>query len=177
MPKSRETFPTNTGKVFEPLGAARSAATLTLDVLLEPTRAARMIAASARDATLPGFGELTGDLMRATWYGSRGSGLDAEIQRAVNMLALERMMMLAISDAADAQVRAIALDEINRLDAWLAPRAASENDPAWRAHYGFGRFRIEQMRNDPASVEQIAPVTVPPGEPIGSTLGATPDWF
>jgi hypothetical protein len=177
LPKSRETFPTNTGKVFEPLGAAQSAATLTLNVLLEPTRAARMIAASARDATLPGFGELTGDLMRATWYGSRDSGIDAEIQRAVNMLALERLMMLAVSDAADAQVRAIALDEISRLDAWLAPRAAGENDPAWRAHYGFGRFRIEQMRNDPASVEQIAPVTVPPGEPIGSGMGESPDWF
>ena len=88
-------------------------------------------------------------------------------------MALERLMMLAVSDVADPQVRAIALDEISRLDAWLAPRAASENDPAWRAHYGFGRFRIEQMRNDPASVEQIAPVTVPPGEPIGSTA----DWY
>jgi hypothetical protein len=176
-PKSRETFPSNTGKVFAPIGAAQSAAALTLDVLLEPTRAARMIAASARDATLPGFEELTGDLMRATWYGPRGNGLDAEIRRTVNMLALERLMMLAVSDAADAQVRAIALDEVNRLDAWLAPRAASENDPAWRAHYGFGRFRIGQMRNDPASVEQIAPVTVPPGEPIGAGTGESPDWF
>jgi hypothetical protein len=57
-PKSRETFPTNTGKVFEPMGAAQSAASLTLEVLLEPSRAARMIASSARDASLPGFGEL-----------------------------------------------------------------------------------------------------------------------
>ena len=29
------------------------------------------------------------------------------------------------------------------------------------------RLRIEQMRSDPSSLEQIAPVTVPPGEPIG----------
>jgi hypothetical protein len=177
FPKSRETFPTNTGKVFEPLGAAESAAALTLDVLLEPSRAARMIASSARNATLPGFDELTGDLTRGTWYGPRGEGLDAEIRRAVNMLALERLMMLAVHEDADAQVRAIALDEINRLDAWLAPRAASENDAAWRAHYGFGRFRIEQMRSDPESVGQIAPVSVPPGEPIGSTMGESPDWF
>jgi len=176
-PKSRETFPTSTGKVFEPLGAAGSAATLTLDVLLEPSRAARMVASSARNATLPGFDELTGDLLRATWYGPRGNGLDAEIRRAVNMLALERLMMLAVHEDADAQVRAIALDEINRLDAWLAPRAAGENDAAWRAHYGFGRFRIAQMKNDPGSVEQIAPVTVPPGEPIGSGMGESIDWF
>lgn len=171
-PKSRETFPTSTGKVFEPIGAAESAAALTLDVLLEPTRAARMIASSARNATMPGFDELSDDLLRTTWFANRQDGIDAEIQRAVNNLALERLMMLAVNEGADGQARAIALDAVNRLEAWLASWTASEIDTAWRAHYAFGRFRIEQMRNDPASIEQIQPVTVPPGEPIGSTL----DW-
>ena len=45
--KSRETFPSATGKTFEPIGAAESAVVLTLDALLEPTRAARMIASAA----------------------------------------------------------------------------------------------------------------------------------
>lgn len=171
-PKSRETFPTRTDKIFEPFGAAESAAALTLDVLLEASRAARMIATSARNATMPGFDELTEDLLQATWFANRQTGVDAEIQRAVNNLALERLMMLAVDESADGQARAIALDTVNRLDAWLAPRANAESDAAWRAHYAFGRFRIEQMRSDPGSIEQIEPVTVPPGEPIGSTL----DW-
>ena len=80
--------------------------------------------------------------------------------------------MLAVNGDADAQVRAIALDAVSQLDNWLAPRAASERDASWRAHYGFARFQIDQMRNDPSSVRQIEPVTVPPGEPIGTTL----DW-
>lgn len=177
-PKSRETFPTDTGKVFELFGAAQSAASLTLEVMLEPSRAARMIATRARNSTSPGFDELTDDLLRATWFASHQSGIDGEIQRSTNTLALERLMMLAVNADADAQVRAIALDAINQLDDWLAPRSASENDSAWRAHYGFGRFQIGQMRNDPSSVEQIEPVTVPPGEPIGTTnMGTTPDWF
>jgi len=46
--KTRETFPTDTGTVFDPLGAARSAVALTLDVMLEPTRAARMILTGIR---------------------------------------------------------------------------------------------------------------------------------
>ena len=172
-PKSRETFPTNTGKIFEPIGAAQSAATLTLDVLLEPSRAARMIASSARNNTMPGFNELADDLLRATWFAPKRDGIDAEIQRAVNNLALERLMMLAANDGADGQVRAIALDTLNRLDDWLSPRASSENDASWRAHYRFGQHRIEAMRIDPSSVERLEPVTVPPGEPIGSSL----DWF
>lgn len=178
MPKSRETFPSSTGVIFEQFGAAKSAAALTLEVLLEPSRASRLIASNARQATMPGFSELTDDLLRATWFASHQSGADGEIQRQTNSLVLDRLMMLAMNTSADSQVRAIALDAINQLDNWLAPRTTSENDASWRAQYGFARFRIEQMRNDPSSVEQIEPVTIPPGEPIGSTdLGTTLDWY
>ena len=171
-PKSRETFATATGKIFEPFGAAQSAAALSLEVLLEPSRAARLVASSARDPLSPGFGELTDDLLRATWFAAHQSGVAAELQRIANNLSLESLMRLAIDGEADTQVRAIALDAVARLDDWLARQAGSERATAWRAHYGFARFRIEQMRSDPASIEQTVPVTVPPGEPIGTT----PDW-
>jgi len=141
--------------------------------MLEPSRAARLIASNARQATMPGFSELTDDLLRATWFASHRSGIDGVIQRQTNNLALERLMMLAVNSSADSQVRAIALDAINQLDNWLLSRATSENDSSWRAHYGFGRFQIQQMRDDPSSIEQIEPVTIPPGEPIGTTQ----DWF
>ena len=166
-PKSRETFPTSTGKVFESIGAAQSAASLTLDVLLEPSLAARMIASSARHALLPGFDELTNDLLQASWYASQQSGIDGEIQRTTNNLVLEKLMLLAINKEADSQVRAIALDAVNRLDNWLVQRANSESDNRWRAHYGFGRYQVDQMRNDPASIQATDPVVTPPGEPIG----------
>ena len=167
--KSRETFPTDTGKIFEPLGAAQSAASLTLDVLLEPTRAARLVAANARDASMPGFDDVTEALTRATWYGAQRGGVEGEIQRAVNNLVLDRLMQLAMNDGADAQVRALALAAVDAIEQWLASRVAAERDASWRAHYAFARHRIQRMRDDPASVEQLAPVTVPPGEPIGST--------
>jgi hypothetical protein len=170
FPKSRETFPTSTDKIFEPFGAARSAAALTLDVLLEPSRAARLIATSARNATSPGFIELTDDLLDISWFAPRQSGLDGEIQRTTNSLVLERLLMLVMNSDADVQVRAIALDTIERLDSWLASRVSSESDSNWRAHYRFARFNIERMRSDPASVEQLTPVGVPPGSPIGTTL-------
>jgi hypothetical protein len=173
FPKSRETFPGNAGPLFDPLGAVQSAATLTLDVLLEPSRAARLVASNSRQETMPGFSELADDLLRVTWYAPQQPGRYGDIQRASSNLALDRLMMLAVNNAAEAQVRAIALDTVNRLDVWLAPRAAAEKEASWRAHYGFARFRIEQMRSNPASIEQIAPVVVPPGEPIGTT----PDWF
>jgi len=172
QPKSRETFPSNTGKLFEPYGAAQSAAALTLEVLLEPSRAARLIAANARQATSPGFDELTSELLSATWFAQRQSGVEGEIQRLVNNLTLQHLMQLAVNKKADTQVRAIALDSVNQLDTWLSTRAAVQRDASWRAHYSLASFQIDQMRTDPGSLEQVAPIVVPPGEPIGTTL----DW-
>ena len=171
-PKSRETFPASTGDVFEQLGAAESAAALTLDVLLHPERAARMVLSNARFRT-PGFAELTSELLEATWLAPHRGGIEGEIQRSVNNLVLERLMMLAVSEAADSQVRALTLDAINTLDDWLGRSAGSERDNSWRAHYQFARTRIEQMRNDPSAIAEIETVTPPPGEPIGETL----DWL
>lgn len=168
MPKSRETFPTGTGKVFEQTGAVQSAATLTLQVLLEPSRAARMIASAARHGT-PGFADLTSELLRTTWFAERMGGVDGDLQRTVMSLVLEHLMMLAVNPEANTQVRAEAYDSINTLDDWLMSRLNNESNNTWRAHYGFARFRIEQMRNDPASIEQIVPIAAPPGEPIGMT--------
>ena len=79
-------------------------------------------------------------------------------------------MALAVDYSADAQVRAITLDAVERLDDWLAARIAGENQNDWRAHYRFGRFEIDRMRRDPASIAPAEAVKVPPGEPIGSTL-------
>jgi hypothetical protein len=165
--KTRETFPSDTGPVFDPFGAAESAVALTLEVLLDPTRAARMIAANARQADLPGFGELTESLLRATWFSRQRTDVDGEIQRATNSLVLERLLVLSENVEADAQVRAIAHDTISQLDQWLTARIGRENDPDWRAHFRLARHQIERVRHDPASLETLLPVTPPPGSPVG----------
>ena len=167
--KSRETFPTDTGKTFEQIGAAQSAATLTLEVLLEPTRAARMISSGARNGT-PGFGELTGELLQATWLAPHREGIEAEIQRSTNNVVLEGLMRLVVNGEIDAQVRALALNAVIDLESWMYGRLPSEGDSNWRAHYAFALLQLERMREDPASIELIEPVTTPPGEPIGTTL-------
>jgi len=167
--KSRETFASATGKTFDPVSAARSAAALTLEVLLDPTRAARMNASTAMVNNLPGFSELLTELFRATWFDGTPGGIEGQIRRATNELVLESVMSLAMDDRAERGVRAMALDAITRLDSNLRSRAVSEGDPAWRAHFGFARYQIQRMRDDPDSVGRAAPVIPPPGEPIGSS--------
>ena len=167
--KTRESFPTDTGVVFDPFGAAESAVALTLDVLLDPARAARMVAGNARQAAMPGFGELTELLVRATWHSRQRRGIDGEIQRATNVLVLERLMLLSINQEADGQVRAIAFDRIKQLDNWLSGRLAVETARRWRSHYSLARHQIQRMLDDPASLDTLVPVTPPPGSPVGDS--------
>ena len=167
--RTRETFPRDTGSVFDPFGPVESAVALTLDVLLEPTRAARMIAGNARDAGMPGFGELTDALLRATWFSNRRNDVEAEIQRLTNILVLHKLLMLEADLAADDQVRATAFDAVSELDRWLESRLVLERDGEWRAHYRLARHTIERLRRDPAALEALVPVVPPPGSPIGDT--------
>ncbi|MCH8059625.1 MAG: zinc-dependent metalloprotease [Proteobacteria bacterium] len=159
--KTRETFDGNTGVVFDPLAPAASAVALTLDVLLDPRRAARLMRSGD-----PGFGEICDSLLEASWLATASQDLDAAIQRQTSLIVLTRLMQLGVNMDADADVRAIALDAVMSLDEWLESQAP--DDRVLRAHFGLARYQIARLRDDPSSLDAIVPVTSPPGSPIGS---------
>lgn len=165
-PKSRETFSGGTGIVFDAKSPAASAVAMTLDVLLEPSRAARLAQAGA-----PGFVELTRALLEASWRSKPASGVTGAIQRQSNMQVLYALLQLAFNPAADGEVRAIALDAVSGLDNWISRQSSKAT--VMRAHYGFARFEIERLKRDPLQLELMVPVTVPPGSPIGSFQSST----
>jgi len=161
--KSRETFDGDTGVVFDPLAPAASAVELTLNVLLDPNRAARMTRSGD-----PGFQEICDSLLNSSWFAAATQGLDAAIHRQTNDIVLTRLMQLSVNMDADAAVRAIALDAVMSLDKWLESHAPG--DRVWRAHFGLARYQIARLLDDPSSIDAIVPVTSPPGSPIGSFM-------
>ncbi len=171
-PKSRETFSGSTGVVFDELAPARSAVSMTLDVLLNPVRAARMTRSGE-----PGFAEVTDRLLALAWLDESD---DAAIQRLTGDILLTKLMQLAVDPAVDSDVRATALATINQLYDWLiaaeaAPTGAVPTGAVptgVQPQHALARLQIERMRDDPASVATIVPVASPPGGPIGMP-GAT----
>jgi hypothetical protein len=160
-PKSRETFTGATGVVFDAKAPAASAVALTLKILLEPSRATRL-----EQTGTPGLVAVTDALLYASWYRKPAEGMTGAIQRQTEMQVLYAMLGLAFNASADAAARAIALDAVQGLDVWLSRQSPKES--VMRAHYGFARFEIDRLRSDPSQLEQVKPVTVPPGSPIGS---------
>jgi hypothetical protein len=163
-PRHRETFASRTGVAFDPLAAAEAAAQITVTVLLNPERCARMVQQQARNAQLPGCGEAVDALIGRTWKAKPRSGLEAETQRVISSVVLYHLFAVAANERASTMVRAIAQSKLRDLEQWLGTAAAAT--PAERAHRAFARDLIRRYREDPKQIPMPRPVDPPPGEPI-----------
>jgi Met-zincin/Domain of unknown function (DUF5117) len=159
-PKSREAFTGATGITFDPLAPAASATALTLEVLLHPERAARMSRSGA-----PAFTDLVNGLLAATWDAS-ASAENAGLQRQTRMLVLDGLLRLAVNEEADNAVRATALAAVDRLHGRTQRLVSSDADEL--AFLRLAGLKIDRVLDDPAIIETVPTVTVPPGSPIGA---------
>jgi hypothetical protein len=162
----RELFPRTTGEGFDPVNPAAIAADVTIGFMLQPDRAARMVAQYAVDQTLPGLGEVIDKLVRATFDQATSGTYEAEIRRAEERVLVDRVMWLA-GAAPNAQVRAIASYKLQRLAARMrAEVGRTESDVA--AHTLLAADIKRFLERPTADVQRlIATSPAPPGAPIG----------
>lgn len=169
-----ELFPGHTGSTFDPLGAAEVAANLTIRLILHPERAARMVDYHSRDNKYPGFGDVLDQVIAYTWKSPFKSGKFAEIQRVVNSVALYNVMALVADEDNASQVRALAFMRLEELKNWLKWQMNTVKDgeylvadPSQRAHFLYAIGKIELFQKDPSKITLSAPLSSPPGAPIG----------
>jgi len=167
FPLDRETFSRSTGVTFDPLAPARSAVSLTLDVLLNEERAARMNAQQTMNSSLPDFSLVLKALGQASWYGARRDGIAGAIQRLTADQYLNRLMRLSTDAKAESQVRAQAFLATRNLAQWLDQQGPLKLDDDWAAFYVQARHAISAMMDDPTRVTPVPAPPSPPGSPIG----------
>jgi hypothetical protein len=159
--RTRESLPAETGLTFDPIAAAESAADLTLGVLFDPQRAARLVEYHAR-ANTPSLAQVIDAALDANRLGSRApSGhqtIQAEVQAAVYARTVEALLTLAADPKTSVQARAITCAKLADLT-----RRSEANSPleAYLVH------RIKEFQNDPAKFVAAKPIEAPPGMPIG----------
>ena len=165
--QTRELFPGYTGSTFDPLGAAETAASLTIGLILHPQRAARLVDYHSRNDDFPGLAEVLDKLFSETWKAERKSGKQAEIQRVVDYVLLYNVMKLSADKNASPQAKAIALLKLDELGDWLAQQVKSVKKEDQKAHYHYAISQIDLFQRDPKSFEFKLPLAIPPGAPIG----------
>jgi len=161
-----EVFPRRTSSTFDPLAAAQTAANITASLILNPARAARLLANRALESDAPALGEVIGTLLDSTW--KRDAPADpylAEIQRVVDDTVLYNLMGLAAGGSPE--VRAVAALKITQLKSRLAAQAGLLKDESQLAHFRFGISEMERYEADPLKFVLPEPAAAPPGAPIG----------
>jgi hypothetical protein len=166
-PDSRENFERRTAPAFDALAPAEAAAGIVVGLLVDPARAQRMIEYHARDPRNPGFAELLGDLLSATWKAAQLPGYTGAIQRTVDSVVLAHLMSLAADMKAPSQVRAATSLALDELKGWTLAQLALSTDRDRRALLFLAHQDLERFERDPAAFHLPVAATPPAGDPIG----------
>jgi hypothetical protein len=176
----RELFSRYTGDGFDPIMPATIAADVTVGFVLQPDRAARLVAQHALDASLPGLEEVIDRLIRATFDAPAANAYEAEIRRAASRVLVDRLMWIA-GGAPGPQVRAMTSLALSRLGARAKAPAAGARGAAETAHRLLIAADIKRFLERPAEAAKSIPTPdAPPGAPIGGDTAmewlSTPGW-
>lgn len=163
-PRHRELFPRFTGLPFDPIAPALVAADHAVWMMLQPERAARLVAQSALDPALPGLTTVMSRLVAAAFDAAAANPYEAEVARAVQRIVVDRLISLAAS-APMPQVRALAFAQLKSVVS--RPIDGSTSAPQI-AHLRLLAADVQRFIERPGEPYQ-APATpdVPPGAPIG----------
>jgi hypothetical protein len=172
----RELFARTTGEAFDPITPAMVASDVTIGFVLQPDRAARMVAQNAVDPALPGLGEVIDRLIKATFNAPTASAYEAGVRRAAERVLVDRVTWLA-TVAPNGQVRAVAALKLQQLATRLRAAGKTESD---EAQHTLLAADIKRFLERPAEVARIMPApAAPPGAPIGDSGQnwlASPAW-
>jgi hypothetical protein len=161
----REAFPKRTQPLFDPAGAAAIAADMVVRGLLEPHRAARVVAFHTRDARQPSFAEVVDGMVERAFARPAGETAGRALVRLeIQRVVADGLMQLSGDVSASPAVRAIATDALRRLSRRLAS-PAPVTDGVFRRSLRDDIERFLARPFEPQKPTERLPV--PQGDPIG----------
>lgn len=160
-----EPFPGRTGLLFDPLAAAEASASLSVSMILHPTRMARLVAYGSMGGSIenyPDLEEVIDRLIAVTWGASTPDNeYHLQILRTVQRVTANEMMVQASSDEASGAVKAVLMDRLEKL-----ARRLERQGNAINAHQA---AMVADIRRWQQRTEDTVPgpaLQMPPGDPI-----------
>jgi hypothetical protein len=160
-----ERFERGTGDLFDPVAAARASAAITLNALLHPARAARLLRFHSEDRSNPGPNEVLSAITQLIASAVRESETRSALRRGVREVAVARLIEVARDPATDPGVRAAFEDSLRELASELnrAKGTTVENAHRRALSAEIHRFLGRQL----VAPEPAAMPAIPAGPPIG----------
>ncbi|WP_026916331.1 zinc-dependent metalloprotease [Christiangramia portivictoriae] len=159
--RDRESFKSNTDVAFDIFGAPATAAAMTMQFLLHPARAERLIQQKAVDDKNPGLEYLLREILSSTIKTDYNDEYLDKVQQTVNFVVFEHLLNLAANDRSTSLVKSITNAEIDALQQWLRKNNNAVNREMLR--------NIEEFREHPDQFQlELNIPKIPDGSPIGN---------
>lgn len=165
--RDRENFKTYAGLVFDPVAAAESAADLTLSLIFNPQRCARLVEQNSIEKSYPSLNFVIDKIISSTWKKNYKDSYSNEINRAVSNLVLEYLMKLAANNDNLNQVNAVAFEQLSMLSDWIESELEKDLSQNQKSHLIFAQYKIDRFLQDPSDINIHKSKKLPDGSPIG----------
>ncbi len=133
---------------FDHLRAARILSAMVLEPLLEPERAARLVAFADRQAGALSLPEVVQAMLTHTWQAPRDADArHRSLRRVTQRVALDSMMILGGNAGTTPEARAYILDQVSKLGETL--RSRKDEDPLTDAHFRQAERDIARYLENP----------------------------
>ncbi|QTE23587.1 zinc-dependent metalloprotease [Polaribacter cellanae] len=163
--RSRESFNSKLGVAFDAFSAVETASEMTLNLLLNPQRASRLIAHKSLNKNQLGLNELIDELINKTIKKKYKDVYYQELQNVVNTNVLEQLFALGANKNQYAQVNAIVHFKIGEIKSILK----SSNSTGIQNMYNKAMIKmIEDFQKNPSSFKKNDAPKIPDGSPIGN---------
>ena len=166
--RTNENFVSNTGLTFDPLAAASVAAELTVRLILQPQRDARLVEYNYRNNVYPSLNEVIDKLISASILSPHKDKNTEQIQNVVDKVVLDHLMSLANVKGTLDEVNAIALMKLKELKKTIASKIKVIKNENLLAHFEYLISRIDKFEKNPESIKENETQKIPEGQPIGN---------
>jgi len=166
--RNREMLEGATDPMFDALGAAGTAADMTVAAMMQSERAARMVDQHRRDETLPDFSEILEAIVGFVFAEGSESGRLVGIQERVQEVVVRRLIELSRDPEASGAVRAQSDWQLGQVLDRLEGDATADGVQA-----AYLSLMIRRHQNPAAEMVVSPPAAppLPPGDPIGGFSG------
>ncbi|MDG1386702.1 MAG: zinc-dependent metalloprotease [Flavobacteriaceae bacterium] len=158
---TRESFKSQTGRVFDVLGAPASLGKGIMQMILNPERVSRLIQQKALDANQLSFDQLANELTKSIFKKQYRDSYHQAIQAQLKESYLNVLFGLHANNNTTASVKAISFGVIKRIENGLKKNTLEPH----RAYY---INKIKRFLENPEAYEVQKTPVLPDGSPIGT---------
>jgi hypothetical protein len=171
--KTRETFVSRTGPVFDPLAPAESVVDLTFGLLFDGGRATRLHIQNLQDPSLPSLFSVLDEVTRNVFSYTVPEGIASEFKFMTESKLIDHLILLADNPEVSTTVRAVVrgylkvLKETGFIDNTLGLKNRGGINSVLGMHSRYLADKIQAYLDLPVKLTPQESLKVPDGAPIG----------